>query len=113
MRRGDVVLIAWPFTDFIATKVRPAVVLSSDAFNQGEDRILVAVSSNASGPDSWDVIVQPEDSGFSRTGLHRASTIQCGKLLTVSKNIIKRRLGAAGDYMSQIEAGVRRALALS
>lgn len=112
MRRGDVVLIAWPFTDFSATKVRPAVVLSSDAFNRGEDRILVAVSSNVSGPDSWDVVVQPEDSGFSGTGLHRASTIQCGKLLTVSKNIIKRRLGAAGDYMSHIESGIKKALGL-
>jgi mRNA interferase MazF len=112
MKRGDVVLVGWPFTDFSTMKVRPAVVISSNDYNQGEDCILVAVSSSTPKCASWDVPVQPSDVGFGRTGLHLASTIQCGKLLTVSRNIIKRRLGAAGDYMPHIESGIKKALGL-
>jgi len=110
MKRGDVVLVAWPFTDLTTAKVRPAIVVSSDDFNRGDDRILVAVSSNMSRWTSWDVPVRPSDAAFARTGLHVASSIQCGKLLTVSRSIIKRRLGAAAHYMTHIESGIKNAL---
>ena len=112
MKRGDVVLVGWPFTDFSTMKVRPAVVISANDFNHGEDCILVAVSSNMSKCASWDVRVQLSDVGFARTGLHLASTIQCGKMLTVSKNNVKRRLGAATPYMPHIESGIKKALGL-
>ena len=43
---GDVVLVPFPFTDQRATKKRPAVVVSSEAYNaRGRDVILVAVTS--------------------------------------------------------------------
>jgi mRNA interferase MazF len=112
MRRGDVVLIAWPFTDLSTAKVRPAVVVSSDEVNRGEDRILVKVSSAAGDPARCDVVVLATDAGFPKTGLRCTSTIQCGKLLTVSTRIIRRRLGTATSLMPQIERGIKHALGL-
>ena len=45
-RRGDVVLVPFPFTDFQTTKQRPAVVVSPDALNQTRaDLVLAAITS--------------------------------------------------------------------
>lgn len=112
MRRGDVVLIAWPFTDLSAAKVRPAVVVSSDEFNRGEDRILVAISSKVGDDSPWDVVARPQDAHFDGTGLRYASAFKCGKILTLSANLIERRLGEAGAYMPLVEARIKRALGL-
>jgi mRNA-degrading endonuclease toxin of MazEF toxin-antitoxin module len=35
-RKGDVVLVPIPFTDFCTKKVRPAVVLSSEAYHDND-----------------------------------------------------------------------------
>lgn len=46
---GDVVLVPFPFTDQTATKKRPAVVVSSAAYNLNRpDIILMAVTSQVS-----------------------------------------------------------------
>ncbi len=45
-RRGDIVLVSFPFTDLASSKRRPALVLSPDSFNTaGEDLVLAAVTS--------------------------------------------------------------------
>jgi mRNA interferase MazF len=61
-RRGDVVLVPFPFSDLSTTKVRPAVVVSSALYHATEpDLFLVALTSKvatATGPfdyslDEW------------------------------------------------------------
>ena len=43
---GDIVLVPFPFTDQSTAKKRPAVVVSSDAYNQKRpDIIIMAVTS--------------------------------------------------------------------
>jgi mRNA interferase MazF len=53
-KRGDVLLVPFPFSDLSTAKVRPAVVISSMAFHRSEpDIMLVAITSNlaaATGP---------------------------------------------------------------
>lgn len=41
-RRGEVVLVAFPFTDLTTAKMRPALVVSSDAFNSRSLDVIVA-----------------------------------------------------------------------
>ncbi len=43
-KRGDVILVPFPFTDLTIFKKRPCVVVSSNNFNRhGEDIIVVAI----------------------------------------------------------------------
>ena len=45
-KSGDVVLLPFPFTDLTTTKQRPAVVISTDAFNARQrDMIVLAITS--------------------------------------------------------------------
>jgi len=42
---GDIILVSFPFTDQTATKKRPAVVISSNPYNQKRpDLIIMAVT---------------------------------------------------------------------
>ena len=45
-KRGDVVLVPFPFSDQTTTKKRPAVVISSDAYNNiSSDIVIMAITS--------------------------------------------------------------------
>jgi len=49
-RRGDIVLVSFPFTDLSSSKRRPALVVSPDAFNQTmQDLVLAAITSQGAG----------------------------------------------------------------
>jgi len=112
MRRGDIVLAEVRFADLSAVKIRPALVISSDSVNRGQDRVLVPISSKVNKACQWDVIASPSDTGFKPTGLRCASAFQCAKLITLSSNLIRRKLGTAAPYMSKIESCVKKALGL-
>lgn len=45
-QRGDVVLIPFPFTDLTATKTRPAIVVSSAAYQRTRPDLLLAYVSS-------------------------------------------------------------------
>ncbi|HLF76529.1 MAG TPA: type II toxin-antitoxin system PemK/MazF family toxin [Dehalococcoidia bacterium] len=52
---GDVVLVPFPFTDLSEIRVRPAVVVSSEQFNQTSSDVTVAMitSQPRLGPTDW------------------------------------------------------------
>ncbi len=43
MKRGDVVLFDFPFSDRTGSKLRPAVVVQADVFNQSIDDTILAL----------------------------------------------------------------------
>lgn len=90
---GDVVLVPFPFTDQSATKKRPAVVVSSDAYNRARpDVILMAITGHMSAyPRIGEVVI----SGWKEAGLLKASTIK-PILATIEKTLIVRGLGQLG-----------------
>ena len=97
MRRGDIVLIKFPFTDLSSHVVRPAVVISSDAHvNANPDAIFIYISSVIDTPKLPDIVVEEGHPEFNRSGLRTASIIKCDKIVSLSKALATRRLGEIG-----------------
>ena len=55
-KRGDIVLVPFPFTDLTSSKRRPALVISPDSFNaQQQDLVVAAIASQV--PDATETLV--------------------------------------------------------
>ena len=87
---GDVVLVPFPFTDQTTTKKRPAVVVSSTAYNRARpDLVLMAVTSQMrSAPVFGDVNI----AHWQSAGLLKLSALK-PIFTTVEKLLVIRRLG--------------------
>jgi mRNA interferase MazF len=56
-KRGDIVLVSFPFTDLSSSKRRPALVVSPDAFNETtSDLVLAAITSQISEDTSLTIV---------------------------------------------------------
>ena len=92
---GDVVLVPFPFTDQTATKKRPAVVVSSAAYNLNRlDIILMAVTSQMLSPPYFGevVIARWQQAGLIKPSLVKPifTTIEKGLVLISSAASVKR-----------------------
>lgn len=87
---AEVVLVRFPFTDQQGSKQRPAVVISSDGYNQNRpDLVLMAITSRIREPRAYGE-ARVED--WELAGLLKASAIK-PVLFTVEKTIIAKTLG--------------------
>ena len=87
---GDVVLVPFPFTDQRGNKKRPAVIVSSAAYNASRlDPILMAITSHVRTTTAFVEFVISE---WQKAGLLKASVIK-PVLATVERRLILRRLG--------------------
>lgn len=87
---GDLVLVPFPFTDQTATKQRPAVVVSSSAYNaQRPDLIMMAVTSQFK-PSA--VVGEVEIIEWQKAGLLKPSVIK-PVIATLEKNLVRKSLG--------------------
>jgi mRNA interferase MazF len=87
---GDLVLVPFPFTDQRGNKKRPAVIVSSAAYNVARlDIILMAVTSRVRATTALGEVLISE---WRKAGLLKASVIK-PVLATVERRLILRRLG--------------------
>jgi mRNA interferase MazF len=96
-RRGDVVLVPFPFNDLSTTKQRPALVVSPDAWNAAQpDVMLVAITSQMNvAPGPQDMVLAPID--VAAAGLPKPSRVRTTKLFTMHSGLLKRTLGHLPD----------------
>jgi len=92
-KRGDVVLVPFPFTDLSTTKQRPALIVSSDAFNAThDDLIVVAATSHVPAQLSEDeVAIPPKD--LRQCGLPKPSILRLSKIVTLHQRLVIKRIG--------------------
>lgn len=99
---GDVVLIAFPYSDLTQRKVRPGLVV---ALAERSEAIVCQITSR---PYSSRTAIKLDEWDFSEGSLERVSFARIDKLFTASPVLIHRRLGALQPAMT---ASVRLAVA--
>ena len=115
MKRGNIVLIKYPCTDLSSSKVRPALIISSDAFtNSSEDAIFAFISSRTDNRQSTDFLLNQSHPEFLKSGLRKSSLIKTGKIASLSKSLASRLLGEVSpEIMREINKSLKQVLNLN
>ena len=106
---GDVVLVPFPFTDQTASKKRPAVVVSADAYHRRRpDVIVMAVTSQILRPAGVPGEVLIGD--WQGAGLPKASLIK-PVIATIERRLILKKLGVLqGDDVEALRSALQQIL---
>jgi len=108
--RGDVVLVAFVFSDDSGRKLRPAVVISAAArHGVRREAVVAAITSNVGRRLLGDHLMISEWRG---AGLLFPSAVT-GIIRTINHTMIERKLGSLGTAdMEAVERELRRSLGL-
>lgn len=109
-RRGDVILVWFPFTDLTVAKLRPAAVLAS----QGEDVFVIGIFSAVSRPlqETW-LLIEERDSRFPKTGLKKSSVIKAEKIALLHRSVVHSKIGSLDTaHLDSLIEKVKKALQL-
>jgi mRNA interferase MazF len=114
MNKWDVVVLSYPFSDLSAAKVRPALVISSDSYNQNsQDAVFILITSNISRRGPFDVVVTKTHPEFSLSGLRFDSAIRIDKITTLNKRVVVATIGRFGPKLAtEVEKQLRLFLEL-
>jgi len=86
MKRGDVVIIDFPYSDRTGSKVRPSLVVQSDTLNPiRDDSILAIITSMSSGRPDTEILIEVTFvvlGSMERPVRHRAGMPLARKMLT-------------------------------
>ena len=99
IKQKDIVLLPYPFTDLEGTKVRPAMVVSNDIFNnKSADCIMVPLTSVIK-DHPYSILINQID--LSSGKLLKPSRIRADKVFTVEKKLIIMKIGILNDKTFQ------------
>jgi len=85
MKKGDIVLLSFPFTDLKGKKIRPALVL----FVSDLDVIVAFITTQFKWQNTFDILLEPND----LNGLKKTSLVRVSKTTTIDKDLILGKLG--------------------
>ena len=89
LRKKDIILVPFPFTNQLEIKRRPALVISNDTFNdRSNDIIACAITSNVD--SDYSIYIKPDDW---KDGLYSVSCIKFANIFTIEKKIVLKKIG--------------------
>lgn len=106
MKKGDIVLIPFPFTDLTGVKTRPALALA--VFDS--TLIVSFITSRLKWQAKSDISIDPDE----QNGLKKPSVIRLNKITTLDKELIIGKLGSlAKDDLKNINEELASMLQLN
>jgi mRNA interferase MazF len=116
VRRGDIVIVDFPYSNQTGRKVRPALVVQSDVWNQRlDDTILALITSSryrrVDATTQYFIDISTDEGR--QSGLRLDSVVQCENLITYDQNLILRVIGSfSASAMRQIDDCLKAALGI-
>src|SRR3954462_3208628 len=112
MKRGEVIEVDWPYSDWTGSKRRPAVVTQADFLNGLiDDTILVQITSTRHGIPGTEVLLNPAVE--TNSGLSRLCVASCFNVRVFDRALVARSIGVLSDAaMRQFEECLKKVLAI-
>lgn len=103
MKKGDIVLIPFPFTDLSGSKNRPAVILIDSA----DDVTVCFITTQLKWQSDFDITIQSTD----LNRLKKTSMLRLNKFATIDKELIIGRLGSLdGQHIDLLDINLIKIL---
>jgi mRNA interferase MazF len=103
---GDVVVMPFPYSDKLAEKRRPALVVSSDKFNKTSGYLwVVMITSQTRDAAPDDVVFDHAKAGLSRPSVVRVSkiaTIEAERVIRIAGKMEKRPMASVRKHAEAI-----------
>ncbi|MBN1769412.1 MAG: type II toxin-antitoxin system PemK/MazF family toxin [Prolixibacteraceae bacterium] len=93
MRKGDIVLTPFPFTDLMGNKIRPAIILIESELST----TICFISTQIYFHNEYDFILTPNTSNR----LKKESIVKIIKIATIDKNLIIGKIGTLNNHEIQ------------
>ncbi len=107
-KRGDVVLVPFPFSDLSSVKTRPAVVVSVEELQRETGNLIVAMITSVEHKTRFDCEIRD----WRLANLASPSYVRA-KLATIEQSLVKYQPGSLTHAdLSEVEKKIRIALAL-
>lgn len=85
MKKGDIVIVDFPYTDLSGSKLRPSLILLENRF----DYVICFISSNLNIKEPLDIVL----SASSLNGLKKESVLKTNKIMTIDKVHVQGKIG--------------------
>lgn len=106
MKKGDIVLIPFPYTDLTGTKNRPALIL----IGSNDDITVSFITTQLKWQEQYDLKIEPSIGN----GLKKPSLIRLSKITTVDKDLVIGKLGELSEReISETNRKLRELLKLN
>lgn len=115
VRRGEIILLDFPFAAGGGSKVRPALVVQNDRDNQRlSNTIIVQITSvTRRAIEPTQLLIEISTPGGQLTGLRVDSVVNCANIFTLDQSKILRNIGEMPpSLMQMVDACLRRAFDL-
>jgi mRNA-degrading endonuclease toxin of MazEF toxin-antitoxin module len=116
MKRGDVVIVQFPYVDGSRGKNRPALVVQNDRDNQRLTHTVIAMITGNTRHvgEATQVLVDPATVDGRSAGLNGPSAIKCGNLFTIAQQDVLRLIGQLSpSLLKQTDQALKAALQLT
>ncbi len=116
VKRGDIVLLDWPFSGGGGGKRRPALVVQNDTDNLRLTNAIVAMitSTTRRSATATQLLIEVGTPDGKKSGLRFDSVVNCANLFTVEQSKVLFTIGSlAAPLMQHVDECLKVALALT
>jgi mRNA-degrading endonuclease toxin of MazEF toxin-antitoxin module len=101
VKRGDVVIVEFPYVDGRRGKNRPALIVQNDHDNARLTNTVIAMISGNTrhAAEATQLLVDPAAPEGSSSGLHGPSVVKCCNLYTITQADTARVIGSLSEAM--------------